>query len=100
MDTAVKRVEAILKDEFQMDNYVSLVREIFSTVRIVAPDRFNKEFSNFSSHVEGSFHVGSYDTPDGKKIAIFAVALKQQTYVENSRSTQRSFAKKLIENGN
>ena len=100
MDTAVKRVESILKDEFQMDNYVSLVREIFSTVRIVAPDRFNKEFSNFSSHVEGSFHVGSYDTPDGKKIAIFAVALKQQIYVENSRSTQRSFAKKIIENGN
>lgn len=100
MSTAIKRVEEILKSEFEMSKYVELVREIFSTVSIVAPEKFRQEYSNFSSHVDGSFHVGNYNTPDSKKIAIFAVALKQQTYVENSRSTQRSFAKKLIENGN
>ena len=99
MSTAVKHIEDILTSEFKMENYVDLVREIFSTVKIVAPDNMKKEFSNFSSHVEGYAHVGNYDTPDSEKIAVFAVELKQQTYVENSRSTQRSYAKKLIENG-
>lgn len=99
MSTAVKHVEDILTSEFQMNNYVDLVREIFSTVKIVAPDNMKKEFSNFSSHVESYAHVGNYETPDSEKIAVFAVELKQQTYVENSRSTQRSYAKKLIENG-
>jgi adenine-specific DNA-methyltransferase len=100
MSEAVKRVETILKSEFEMNNYVGLIREIFSTVRIVEPERFRAERSNFSSHVEGSYHVGNYETPDEKKIAVFAVQLKQRSYVENSRSTQRSYAKKLIENGN
>ncbi|MDN0044159.1 Eco57I restriction-modification methylase domain-containing protein [Mediterraneibacter glycyrrhizinilyticus] len=100
MNTAVKRVENILQHEFKIENYVALVREIFSTVQIITPNKFNKEYSNFASHVEGFYHVGQYKTPDGKKIAVFAVQLIQQTYVENSRSTQRSYAKKLIESGN
>lgn len=99
MSTAIERVEDILKSGFDINKYVELVREIFSTLKVVAPDKMKKEYSNFSSHVEASSHVGNYETPDGKKIAVFAVELKQQTYVENSRSTQRSFAKKLIENG-
>ncbi len=99
MSTAIKRVEDILQSQFNMSSYVELVREIFSTVKIVSPDNLKKEFSNFSSHVEASSHVGNYETPDGDKVAIFAVELKQQTYVENARSTQRSYAKKLIENG-
>lgn len=99
MSTATKHIEDILTSEFKMQNYVDLVREIFSTVTIVAPDNMKKEFSNFSSHVEKYAHVGNYETPDSENIAVFAVELKQQTYVENSRSTQRSYAKKLIENG-
>lgn len=99
MSTAVKRIEDILQSKFEMSNYVELVREIFSTMKLIAPDRLVKEYSNFASHVQGAYHVGSYTTPDNKKIGIFAVELKQQTYVENARSTQRSFAKKLIENG-
>lgn len=99
MSTAVKRIENILTNEFNTESYVELIKEIFSTVTIVAPDKYKKEYSNFSSHVDGSSHVGNYETPDNKSIAIFSVALKQQTYVENSRSTQRSYAKKLIENG-
>ncbi len=99
MSTAIKHIEKILSSEFKMDNYVDLVREIFSTVKIIAPDIIKQEYSNFSSHVAGYAHVGNYETPDSEKIAVFAVELKQQTYVENSRSTQRSYAKKLIENG-
>ncbi|MGO5210166.1 Eco57I restriction-modification methylase domain-containing protein [Bacillota bacterium LCP21S3_D8] len=100
MNPTVRKVAGILTSDFNMNNYVDLVREIFSTVKIVAPDSFHKEYSNFSSHVDGSYHVGMYQSPDDKKIAIFAVQLQKQSFVENSRSTQRSYAKKLIENGN
>lgn len=96
----VKKIETILHSPYDTKNYVDLVREIFPDVRIVAPEKFNKEFSNFSSHIEGSAHVGTFQTPDKKKIIIMAVQLKKAGYVENARSTHRSFAKKLIENGN
>ena len=99
MSLATKHVEKILTSTFEMTKYVDLVREIFSNIKIVAPNKMKKEFSNFSSHVEASAHVGAYISPDDEKIAVFAVELKHQTYVENSRSTQRSYAKKLIENG-
>ena len=100
MNPTVRKVAGILTSDFSMNNYVDLVREIFSTVKIVAPDSFHKEYSNFSSHVDGSYHMGMYQSPDDKKIAVFAVQLQKQSFVENSRSTQRSYAKKLIENGN
>ena len=100
MNPTVRKVSNILTSDFNMENYVNLVREIFSTVKIIGPNSFHKEYSNFSSHVEGSYHVGTYESPDKKKIAVFAVQLQKQSFVENSRSTQRSYAKKLIENGN
>ena len=96
----VKKIETILHSPYDTKNYVDLVCEIFPDVRIVAPEKLNKEFSNFSSHIEGSAHVGTFQTPDKKKIIIMAVQLKKAGYVENARSTHRSFAKKLIENGN
>ncbi len=99
MSIATKHVEEILTSTFEMTKYVDLVREIFSDVKIIAPDKMVKEYSNFSSHVKASAHVGSYVSPENEKIAVFAVELQKNTYVENSRSTQRSYAKKLIENG-
>lgn len=101
MSTAViNKIEAILHSAYDTKNYMDFVNEIFPDVRFVAPDRFRKEFSNFSSHIEGSIHIGNYMTPDGKNIVILAVQLNKARYVENARSTQRSYAKKLIENGN
>ena len=100
MNATVAKIESILKDSYDINRYVDLVREIFPNVSIVAPDKFRKEFTNFSSHIEGSVHVGNYKTPDKKSIIIMTVQLKKAGYVENSRSTQRSYAKKLIENAN
>ena len=100
MNAVVKKIETILKSPYDTKNYVDLVREIFPKVSMVSPDKFRKEFTNFSSHIEGSIHVGNYKIPDKKNIIIMAVQLKNAGYVENSRSTQRSYAKKLIENAN
>ena len=100
MNPRIKKVEETLTSEFNSTRYTDLVREIFPSVKIIAPDKFNKEWSNFASHIEGSYHVGIYTDPDGKKLIIHSVQLVKQSYVENSRSTQRSYAKKLMESGN
>ena len=100
VNQTIKRIEAILTSKYDATNFTDLIREIFPSVNIVAPDIFRKEFTNFSSHIEGSYHVGNYSDPDGKKLIIHAVQLKKESYVENSRSTQRSYAKKLMEAGN
>lgn len=94
------KIEEILKSSYSSKNYVDLVQEIFKSVEMVAPNHFRKEYTNFSSHIDGSVHVGNYKTADNKSIIIMAVQLKNVGYVENSRSTQRSYAKKLIENAN
>ena len=98
MSVTTQRIEAILTSAYSNQNYLELVKELFDGIQVVNPNGFNKEFSNFSSHIEGSTHIGNYSSPDGKKLIIVAVRLKAQAYVENSRSKQRSYAKKLIEN--
>ncbi len=100
MSEPIVKIEKILKSEYSTERFVSLVTEIFDSIKIISPDKKNKEYSNFNSHIETYSHIGSYTSPDGKKIAVFEVQLKAANYVENARSTQRSYARKLIENGN
>jgi len=100
MSTVVNKIEQILTSEYSTANFVELMQEIFDSMKLIAPNNFKQEFSNFSTHIVGKAHVGNYTTPEGKKIAIFSVQLKKESYVESSRSTQRSYAKKLIEGGN
>ena len=100
MNATTKRMEEILMSPYSTDNYVELINEIFSTVWMIAPDILHEERSNFSYHIAGSTHVGTYNTPDGKLLLIFAVKLQKQSGIERARSMQRNFAKKLIESGN
>lgn len=100
INQTIKKIERILTSKYDTGNYVDFIREVFPTVRIITPDRFRKEYTNFSSHIEGSAHIGNYKDPEGKNLIIHAVQLKKESYVENSRSTQRSYAKKLMEAGN
>lgn len=100
MSEPIKIIEDILKSAYSTEGFVAFVKEIFDSIKIIAPDKKNKEYSNFNSHIETYSHIGSYTSPDGKKIAVFEVQLKAASYVENARSTQRSYARKLIENGN
>lgn len=98
MSAVIDKIASILTQEYSVANYVDLMTEILDDMKIVAPNKLNKEFTNFSSHIVGYTHVGTYNSPDNKRILVLAVELKRQTYVENSRSTQRSYAKRLIEN--
>lgn len=100
MNNTVKRIESILTSAFAPDNFTLFVREIFPGVKITGPNLFRKEYSNYSSHIESSAHVGMFTDPNGKNITIHSVQLKKESYVENSRSTQRSYAKRLIESSN
>lgn len=100
MEALLNEIKSILESPYSTENFISLVKEIFPDMQLVAPDRLNKEFSNFSNYVDGYVHIGNYKTHDNKKILILAIQLKNAQYVENSRSAQRNYAKKLIENNN
>lgn len=96
MSATIDKIAKILIEEFSVVNYMELMTEILDGLQIVAPNNPKEERSNFSSYIVGYTHVGNYTSPDKKKIIVMAVELKNQTYVENSRSTQRSYAKKLM----
>ena len=70
MNQTVKKIERILTSEYNVSDFTDFIREIFPSVRIIAPDRFRKEYTNFSSHIEGSAHVGNYTDPEGKTMII------------------------------
>lgn len=59
MNQTIRKIETILTSQYDVTNYTDFIREIFPTVQIVAPDRFHKEYTNFSSHIEGYAHVPS-----------------------------------------
>ena len=100
MNATIKKIEGILTSKYDINGYVDLVKEIFPDVSLVAPDKFRKEVSNFSYYINGTTHVGNYKTPNNENIVIMSVQLSKASAVENARSKQRSYAKKLIENGN
>ena len=79
MNQTIRRIENILTNEFSTSDFTDFVREIFPGVKIIAPDKFRKEYTNFSSHIEGSAHVGNYKDPDDKSLVIFSVQLKKET---------------------
>lgn len=101
MDAAIARIEEILHSEYNIDGYTTLVREILNGAQINnAPKFCDEKKSIYASHIVGNNYIGKYSDPDGKVITIHDVELKTATYVENSRSVQRSYAKALIEAAN
>lgn len=65
----VSKIESILHSPYHTKNYLDFIREIFPGLRIVAPDKFNKEYSNFSSHIEGYIHVSGMDALEPQEIS-------------------------------
>lgn len=91
--------EKVLTNPFDNDQFVGFVREFLNNVELVAPTKYNKEYSNFSFYVDGYYHIGNYKSEDGDKIAVFSVCLNKGDTVERARSMQRNFVKTLIEKG-
>lgn len=87
-----------LKSAYSHKDYVRFLQELLNDVQLVAPGKFNKEYSSLSAVIEGHYHIGNYKDSDGKKLALFAVQLQNKGNVENSRSTQRAFIKTLLDN--
>lgn len=100
MDRKIILVKEILNSSFTSDNFTKLVTMLFDDVKLKDKVVFRKEYSNYSSHIDESAHIGDYVDPNGKRIVLFAVKLKKENYVENSRGTQRNYAKSILDNNN
>lgn len=99
MNRKLEIFESVLTSPFNNDSYVGFVREFLNNVELIAPTKYNKEYSNFSFYVDGYYHIGNYISDDNDKIAIFSVCLNRGDTVERARSMQRNFVKPLIEKG-
>ena len=80
MNEAISRIEAILKSKYSVEGFLEFVTEIFDSLRVIAPNNFHKEFSNYSSHIEGYSHVGEYRTPDEKCISVFSAFIITEVF--------------------
>lgn len=99
MNRKLEIFEKVLTNPFDNDQFVGFVREFLNNVELVAPTKYNKEYSNFSFYVDGYYHIGNYKNEEGDKIAVFSVCLNKGDIVERARSMQRNFVKTLIEKG-
>lgn len=99
MTAKQEKFEQVLTQPFSMDTFVPFTRELLTDETMVAPNKYNKEYSNFSYHIAGYTHIANYYGSDRKKAAIFAVELKKGESVERARSMQRNFVKRLMING-
>lgn len=89
--------ENVLKNKYVHEEFVGFTREFLNDIQLVAPNTYNKEYSNFSFYVAGYYHIGNYKTDDGDVIAVLSVNLNRGETVERARSMQRNFVKTLIE---
>lgn len=70
--------EKVLKNKYVHDEFVGFTREFLNDIQLVAPNTYNKEYSNFSFYVEGYYHIGNYITDDGDVIAVLSVNLNRE----------------------
>lgn len=99
MNRKLEIFERVLTSPFDNETFVGFVREFLNNIQLVAPTKYNKEYSNFSFYVDGYYHIGNYISDDKDKIAVFSVFLKKGETVERARGMQRNFVKALIERG-
>lgn len=99
MNRKLEIFESVLTSSFNNGSFVGFAREFLNNVELIAPTKYNKEYSNFSFYVDGYYHIGNYISDDNDKIAIFSVCLNRGDTVERARSMQRNFVKPLIEKG-
>ena len=100
MDARKQFFKDTLEKPFEISQFTKFTTEFFNNLDIVRPDKFvndSKKWSEFSYHIEGYYHIANFSGEDRAKIAVFAVELKSHKTVENARSMQRNFVKKLMD---
>ena len=93
------KFKKVLTNPYDNNEFIGFVKEFFNSVQIIAPYDYQKIMSNFSTFVDGYYHIGNYISDDKDKISIFSVCLNKGDTVERARGIQRNFVKMLIEKG-
>lgn len=89
-----------LQNSYNQKNYVRFLQELLNNVTLVNPNKFNKEYGSLSYIIDGYYHIGNYKDAENKKIVLLSVQLKKNKSVENARSAQRAYIKKLLDVSN
>lgn len=92
--------EKVLKNRYEHEEFVGFVKEFLTKTELVAPNRYEEEKSNFSTFVNGYYHIGNYISDNSDKVIILSVCLNKGDTVERARGMQRNFVKSLIDNSN
>ncbi len=95
--------ESVFTSEFDINLFISFSKEFFNDIDIVRPDKFMDDgwnWSEFNFYIKGYYHIGNFAGSDKKRIAVFAVELKDYKNIDRARSMQRNFIKKLMNAGN
>lgn len=98
MATKKETFERILSKSFSNENFTLFIREMLTGITLVDPDHDKPEYSNFSYYVKSHRHIGTYESDEGDRIAVFSVCLNKDEAVERARGMQRNFVKSLLEN--
>ena len=95
--------EETLQQSFKLESFIKFSNEFFNNLELVNPEKLINDYWNwteFSYHIGGYYHIANFIGSDGNKIAVFAVMLKDSRNLDRARSMQRNFVKKLINSAN
>ena len=94
-NSAISLLEDTFKHEFNMDQYVKFLKELFnkSNIRPRVYDKIRKEFWSYENEV---YILGDYEDENGDSIALYAIELTKQSSRDRARTMQRNLVASLI----
>ena len=91
--------ESVLTSAYDHNRFVDFSREIITGLNLKRYDIENKPYNTFSNFIARYFQIGDFIDPEDNTVGIFSVELKRGESVERARTAQRTFVKRLLENG-
>ena len=94
-NSAISLLEKTFRNEFNMDNYVEFLKELFnkSNIHPKPYDTIRKEFWSYENEV---YILGDYQDSEGDSIAFYVVELTKQSSRDRARTMQRNLIASLI----
>ena len=94
-NSAISLLEKTFKNKFDMDNYVTFLKELFnkSNIHPRKIDYIRKEFWSYENEV---YFLGDYSDESGDSIALYVVELTKQSSRDRARTMQRNLISSLI----